>query len=271
MPRDIRLLIFSSIFFVMIWPGLLFAAEDDLSHAPEIQPDIKIEEQTSPPDISVDENEESPDYTESEEIHKTISDPLEPLNRIFFAFNDKLYFWFLKPVARGYIVIAPEPVRVGVKNFFSNIFFPIRFANCLLQVKFQGAGNEIGRFLLNSTIGVAGFMDIAGNKLGIKAYDEDFGQTLGFYGLGNGFYINWPVIGPSSALDTVGLAGDFMLEPTYYLDVDTRYKLGLKAYKTVNNTSLSIGDYEGLKDAALDPYVAVRDAYIQYRLNKIKE
>ena len=191
------------------------------------------------------------------------------MNRAFFVFNDKLYFWFYKPVASVYIVIAPEPVRIGIKNFFNNIFFPVRFVNSLFQAKFKGAGNEVGRFLINSTIGLAGFIDVADKKFGIKESDEDFGQTLAFYGVGQGFYIDWPFLGPSSTVDTVGLAGDIVLDPTFYF-LDLTQGVEEKSIKTFNERSLAIDDYENLKDSALDPYVAIRDAYIQYRKNKVK-
>jgi phospholipid-binding lipoprotein MlaA len=244
------------------------------------QPDSQFaEEQPSSPE-AIDESDNFSDYSESDgfeddydsdEDRPVISDPLEPINRAFFVFNDKLYFWFLKPVAKGYSVIAPIPVRSGIKNFFSNLGFPIRFVNCLLQAKFSGAGYEFERFFINSTLGLAGFIDMADKEFGVKAFDEDFGQTLGVYGLGQGFYINWPFFGPSSVLETFGMAGDYFLDPTYNLDLKFRESVALKGYKAVNSTSL--GDFypEDLKKSALDPYVAFRDFYIRYRQNKIKE
>jgi phospholipid-binding lipoprotein MlaA len=113
-------------------------------------------------------------------------------------------------------------------------------------------------------------MDLASeNTVNLPKQDADFGQTLGVYGLGQGFYIHWPIFGPSSPRDTVGLIGDMYLHPSTYL-FETDVLIGIKAYERVNSTSLSIGDYESLKDAAVDPYVAIRDAYVQYRLKKIK-
>jgi len=201
---------------------------------------------------------------------KTIYDPLEKINRAFFYFNDKLYFWLFKPVARGYAYIFPQSVRISVRNFFDNLGFPIRFVNCVLQGKFEGAGREATRFMVNTTGGLAGFIDVASEKMGIDEQDEDFGQTLGFYGLGPGFYIDWPVVGPSSLTDTVGIVGDTYTQPLNYV-IEFKYNVGIRAYDIVNSTSLTIGEYEDLKRAALDPYVAVRDAYYQFRLNKIKE
>lgn len=196
---------------------------------------------------------------------KGIADPFEPINRFFFYFNDKLYFWFLKPASTGYKAIVPEPARIGVRNFFHNLGFPIRFVNCVFQGKFEGAGYEVGRFLINSTLGVAGFMDSASKHFDMPEYDEDFGQTLGTYGLGHGFFINCPFIGPSSARDIVGLTGDGFLYPVFYTDLETKYDIALEVYRKINKTSLTIGEYEDLKKAAIDPYIAVRDVYYQLR------
>lgn len=228
------------------------------------------EEQTTP-DGTTGDMDEFADYSESDEDYAGISDPLEPINRLFFHFNDKLYFWLLKPVSSGYKVVVPEPARVSVSNFFSNLAFPVRFVNCLLQAKFKGAGYEWGRFLTNSIFGLAGFFDVAGKNFDMKGYDEDLGQTLGSYGLGNGFYINWPILGPSSVRDTIGDAGDFFLDPLYYADLKTKYDLAKRGLEKTNDTSLTIGEYEDLKRSAMDPYIALRDAYFQYRRNKIKK
>ncbi|MDO9585663.1 MAG: VacJ family lipoprotein [Syntrophales bacterium] len=220
---------------------------------------------------SLDDNE-SLDYVEEEgaEERVEIADPLEPFNRAMYHFNDKLYFWVLKPVAQGYRKVVPEGARVSVSNFFSNITFPIRFVNCLLQANFEGAASEFARFTVNTIWGIGGLLDPASSKdINLPKQDEDFGQSLGVYGLGQGFYINWPFFGPSSSRDTVGLVGDYFLHPFSY--VDPWYAgTGTRAYGKVNDTSLKIGDYESLKEAAIDPYVAIRDAYVQYRQKKVK-
>ena len=199
-----------------------------------------------------------------------IADPLEPFNRAMYHFNDKLYFWVLKPVAQGYGYVVPEVARVGVDNFFSNLRFPIRFVNSLLQADFGGAATELGRFMVNTLCGIGGFFDPASDKeINLGKQDRDFGQTLGVYGLGQGFYIIWPIFGPSTPRDTVGMAGDYFLQPSAYIDPWTIWA-GVRGYEKVNSTSLTIGDYESLKEAAIDPYVAIRDAYVQYRLKKVR-
>jgi phospholipid-binding lipoprotein MlaA len=214
------------------------------------------------------------DYSEegpSEEEEKTaIADPLEPFNRAMFQFNDKLYFWVLKPVAQAYSKAVPESARISVRNFFSNLSFPIRFINCLLQADPGCAATEVGRFGMNTIWGIGGFLDPASSKdINLAKQNRDFGQTLGVYGLGQGFYVDWPILGPSSARDTIGLVGDaFSYPPTYFNPWDVW--AGARVYDKVNSVSLSIGDYESLIEAAIDPYVAVRNAYAQYRYKQIK-
>jgi phospholipid-binding lipoprotein MlaA len=200
----------------------------------------------------------------------TIADPLEPFNRAMYQFNDKFYFWMLKPVAQGYNKVVPEIARVGVRNFFSNLRFPIRFVSCLLEADLGGATTEVGRFGINTTVGIVGFMDPASSeKINLQKQDTDLGLTLARYGVGHGFYIDWPFIGPSSPRDSIGMTGDYFLDPVSY--VNPWYaSLGIRSYEMVNSTSLKIGDYESLKEAAIDPYVAIRDAYVQYRQNQMK-
>jgi phospholipid-binding lipoprotein MlaA len=216
-----------------------------------------------------DQNFDYEDDTFKEERIE-IADPIEPFNRAMYQFNDKLYFWALKPVAQGYKVVVPEPARISVKNFFFNLGFPARFLSCLLQADFSGAASEFGRFGINTIWGIGGLLDPSSNEeLNLQKQETDLGQTLGVYGIGHGFYIVWPVFGPSSPRDTVNIAGDYFLYPPWYIQ-PFYASTGVSAYEIVNITSLRIGDYESLKEAAIDPYVAVRDAYIQYRLKKVK-
>jgi phospholipid-binding lipoprotein MlaA len=208
------------------------------------------------------------DFEEEEADTVTIADPLESVNRAFFKFNDKLYFWVLKPVSTGYKKVVPKVVRTGLENFFGNLAGPIRIINCTLQGNFLGASAEISRLTVNTILGVGGFFDVASGLDLTKQY-EDFGQTLGVYGLGPGFYINWPLLGPSSLRDSVGFVGDYWIYPMSY--APTLISLGVRVYQVVNKTSLTIGDYEALKEMALDPYVALRNAYHQLRLKRIAD
>jgi phospholipid-binding lipoprotein MlaA len=220
---------------------------------------------------SSDQQENLKDEEETgEEKSATIADPLEPFNRAMFHFNDKLYFWVLKPVARGYSKVVPEPARVSAKNFFSNLRFPIRFISCLLQADFRCVATEFGRFTVNTVWGVGGLLDPASSdQLNIPKREADLGQTLGVYGIGQGFYIVWPVLGPSSARDSIEIAGEYFVYPVSYITPWYDW-LGVRSYEVVNATSLQIGDYESLKEAAIDPYVALRDAYVQYRQGMVK-
>ena len=233
---------------------------------------ISSEQLDGPVEAPVENSPPEPPQSESEEAAERIADPLEPVNRVFFHFNDKLYFWVLKPVATGYETIIPEDGRVGVRNFFSNFTTPIRLVNCLLQARFKGAGNETVRFFINTTYGIVGFLDTAKKEFKIEKQEADFGQTLGVWGMGPAFYINWPILGPSTLRETVGYVGDAFLDVRTYLP--SRFLIvNVSAWvlDKVNETSLTLGEYESLKKAALDPYIALREAYYQYRQNKIQK
>ena len=215
-------------------------------------------------------SEESDPWEDEAEEIDSISDPLEPMNRAFFQFNDKLYFWVLKPVATGYKTVLPQLARVSIRNFFSNLVMPIRAVSCLLQGKFEGLGIELVRFVVNTSAGFLGFQDVAKLALDFPVQDEDLGQVFAFYGIGPGFYIDLPFLGPYSLRDAAGWGGGLFIHPLNYV-VDFWPNVGVRTYDIVNNTSLRIGDYEAMKEAALDPYVAMRDAYYQYRLNLIEK
>jgi len=201
---------------------------------------------------------------------KIVNDPLEPYNRAITTFNDRVYFYALKPVAKGYSKIFPEVIRRSIDRFFNNIRFPIRFVNNILQLKFKNAGIELSRFVINSTIGIAGFTDPARKWFHLEPKDEDFGQTLGYYHMGSVFYIVWPFIGPCNLRDTIGKAADIFTQPaTYFLD--WWILLSARAFQKINYTSLHIGEYESIKKASVDYYIFIRDAYEQMRIKEIKE
>ncbi|MBF0572254.1 MAG: VacJ family lipoprotein, partial [Desulfamplus sp.] len=156
------------------------------------------------------------EYVKSDE--QSVSDPLYWFNYAMFSFNDKLYFWVLKPAAQGYKFITPAKLRNGLKNFFHNALFPVRFVNNILQGKGEQAFSEAQSFVINTVGGGLGFATPADYVFGIKNYEEDMGQTLGRYSLKEGFYLVLPLIGPSTLRDTVGFAGDFFLSPTSYVE-----------------------------------------------------
>jgi phospholipid-binding lipoprotein MlaA len=254
---------------------VLVAPNSDEISAKAPETAVKSPESPVNPEKGTVNNDASLDYTEEvkEEQAPAIADPIEPFNRSMFEFNDKLYFWLLKPVAQGYKAVVPEEARVSVKNFFSNLGFPIRFVSCLLQADVNCAATEVGRFTVNTVWGIGGLMDPAASKdLNLQKQDVDLGQTLGVWGVGQGFYIVWPLLGPSSARDSIDIAGEYFLYPPSYMSLIAPWYVWpvVRSYEEVNRTSLRIGDYEALKSAAIDPYVAVRDAYVQYRWKKIK-
>ena len=230
------------------------------------------ETEQMPSDPEMEDNSDEEFFEEEFEERKLqVADPLSPWNRAMFHFNDKLYFWAVKPLARGYKAIAPDFIRTGVKNFFRNLTTPIRLVNCILQAKANAAAVEFQRFFINTTIGVLGFGSPADKYPRLIPPDsEDLGQTLGNYGLGNGFYIVWPILGPSTLRDSIGRAGDFFLDPVSYVE-PIEASIGVRAFDTVNNTSFRIGDYETFKNSAIDPYTALRDVYLQFREKKIKK
>jgi phospholipid-binding lipoprotein MlaA len=199
-----------------------------------------------------------------------VNDPIEPFNRAMFWVNDKLYFYLFKPVARG-LRVVPEPARQSVSNFFSNIGTPVRFANSLLQLKFADAGSELGRLVINSTLGIGGLFDPAKAWFDLHRKDEDFGQTLGNYGVGNGFYVVWPVFGPSTARDSVGMAADYFLDPLAYVDMKFLERVGLESVDKETNLSLDKDTYEAIKRQALDPYLYLRTSYAQHRKGKVEK
>jgi phospholipid-binding lipoprotein MlaA len=232
-------------------------------------PSIVVASETGPKNTEASDSDF--DFIEQEKNEKIIiSDPLSSWNRLMFQFNDRLYFWVLKPAAKGYKTVMPLPVRKGIKNFFYNIRMPIRFANCILQGKGHYAMAEYSRFIINSTAGFGGFLNPAEKYPWLNPSEEDFGQTLGHYGIGNGIYLVWPFFGPSTIRDTIGLTENYFLDPVYYVK-PAEAVLGLSTFEMINNTSLRIGDYESLKDSAINPYEAFRDAYLQYRKGLVEK
>ncbi len=219
-------------------------------------------------DEAFDDEEYEDGFSEEEETAAEIPDPLEPWNMLMYQFNDRLYFWVLKPVSQGYGYVVPTAVRNSIWNFFENLESPLQFVNCLLQGKGSDAEATFARFLVNTTIGFLGFADPAGDFPKLKKADEDLGQTFGYWGIGTGWFFTLPVLGPSTIRDSVGMVGDMFLKPTYYIRA-IEMSLGLRAVETINTTSFRIGDYETIKEAALDPYEAIRDGYLQLRKNKV--
>ncbi len=208
---------------------------------------------------------------ESEEAvqEEGMVDPLEPWNRAMFTFNDRLYFWVMKPTAKLYSFFVPEWGRIRIRNAVNNVAFPVRFVNSILQLRFHAAIAEVGRFVVNSTAGIGGTFEIVKANPDIGTGDKDMGQTLGRYSIPPGFYIIWPFFGPSSFRDSIGMAGDAFLTPENYI-TPFEDSLAVQGFERVNDVSLKIGDYEDFKESAVEPYIAMRNAYYQYRKSKVE-
>lgn len=195
------------------------------------------------------------------------SDPLEPLNRGIYAFNGDMDQMFLKPLAEGYKATVPAPARTGISNFFSNLDDVVVIANDLLQFKFSQVISDSGRFLVNTTAGLLGIIDLS-TPLGMPKHHEDFGQTLGYWGVPQGAYVVIPFFGPSNFRDITGRVGDFFTDPRiYYTDnADVRrFYWSTNSLKAVD-TRAQLLDVQKIVDAAaIDEYSYIRDAYLQNR------
>jgi phospholipid-binding lipoprotein MlaA len=190
-------------------------------------------------------------------------DPIEPLNRKVFWLNDKVDVYVLEPVATGWDRIAPDRVQRSVANFFTNLRFPIVAINDLLQGKVGATATDVGRFGVNTTIGVLGFFDPA-STWGLERHSEDFGQTLGWWGVSPGPYLVLPLLGPSNPRDVGGLIGDYGASIIPFF-VDQWVLFGVRAAETVNTRSLLLREVQDAKQASIDYYSFVRNAYVQRR------
>ncbi len=245
------------------------AEVDDVNIEAAEADDANIDDEEADDDFFDDDDEEF-EIEAFEKKGKLVADPFYYFNISMFHVNDKLYFWCLKPAAKAYKAVTPEFFRIGVKNFFNNLSTPVRFASCLLQGKIKGAGSEIGRLMINTTLGFGGLIDTAKHSFKLNEADEDLGQVLGKYRIGNGFYLYLPFLGPTTLRDSIGSAGEYFLDPMFY--VENQYLgYGLSGFSKINSVSFMIGDYEAVKAASLDPYTMIRDFYIEQRKKKIKE
>jgi phospholipid-binding lipoprotein MlaA len=196
-------------------------------------------------------------------------DPIEGFNRAMFAFNEGLDAAIIKPVATGYEAVLPSPIRTGVTNFFSNIEDVFIGVNNLLQGKLPQAASDLGRVVINTTIGLLGVLDIASDA-GLEKHDEDFGQTFGRWGVGNGAYVVLPLFGSRTARDTVGLILDSAVDPVReHKPKGTRN--AVVVLRLVNKRANFLAADKVVEEAALDKYSYMRDAYLQRRRNLIHD
>jgi phospholipid-binding lipoprotein MlaA len=244
-------------------------------------------------DQSLSENQETQNefydpFDETEYTQEIEYDPFESVNATVFEFNYRLDKYAVKPAAKVFNYFIPPDVQQSIFNVFQNIRFVPRFLNNLFQAKFQGASIELNRFLINSTLGVGGLFDPAKIMFELETPQEDLGQTLGFYGMPPGPFLMIPLLGPFTLRDGIGFLGDAALDPFNWLvfpilevadaprlvlhDPTINYaRLGMSAGETVNLRSLTLEKFQGVEEGTLDLYGAVRNAYLQQRLNAIQE
>lgn len=215
-----------------------------------------------------DEWDEYEDYS--------VSDPYEKYNRKMFSINDKIYRHVFSPLAKGYNFIFPRKVQRSFNNIARFTSTPKRFFNNLFQKKFKSSFIEFERLLINATVGIGGLFDPADHFFHLQQQSEDFGQTLGYYGVEAGPYIIWPIVGPSTRRDAIGLTGDtafsvFFWFSIYDVDPEDAFR-AFSATKRVNNYTYNVrSNYERITQSAIDPYIALQHAYIQNRAKAIRE
>lgn len=213
------------------------------------------------------------DYEEDDDDNGrivTVRDPLETFNRDMYTINDFLVLYVLEPAAKGVKAVVPWEFRTIFRNALSNIRFPVRFVNCLLQGQWEKGGDEFAAFFLNTTVGFLGLADVAAAYPGLARSPEDMGQTFAVWGWEDSAFLTLPFFGPATIRDAVGKLPDALLDPLFWYANPT-LSLSLRGGEAVNDTTFRIGDYEAIKKASLDPYVAIRNGFIQNRKKLIAE
>ena len=199
------------------------------------------------------------------------NDPYQDTNRAVFNFNNKVDEYVLAPTARAYVAVVPDPARQGVHNFLLNLDLPVTFANDLLQGEMDRAGDTLGRFTINSTLGIGGLLDPA-SDFGIPYHKEDFGQTLGTWGVGEGPYIVLPLLGPDPPRDAAGQVVDIFLDPSTYIPIREHiwWSLGRRTLAIIDVRSRNLDTVENIERGSVDYYASVRSLYRQLRNNEIR-
>jgi phospholipid-binding lipoprotein MlaA len=219
-----------------------------------VDPSLRGTPDTVPPDPDVEEY-----------------DPWEKFNEKMFSFNYHLDKYVLKPAAKGYNFVVPDMFQTMIDNAFTNLRMPARFVNKVLQWKLLDATKEMGRFLINSTLGVGGLFDVARQEMGLERQKADLGQTFGIWGIGPGPYLVLPLLPPLTVRDAVGFAGDGAMNPLGYYIPFFPDQFGMKVGDTINDRSLNLDLFQGIEESTVDLYSSVRNGYLQRRNRLIKE
>ena len=250
-------LVLSVAFFCLVASGPALAA--DPAPAPAPQPAA---------DTAADDYED--EYADDEN-QVTVADPVEPFNRAMYSVNDVLILYVLEPAAKVQKAVVPWEFRTIIRNMFQNIRFPLRFVNSLLQAKWEKASDEFASFFLNTTVGFLGMADIAASYPGLQQSPEDMGQTFAVWGWDDSGFLTLPFFGPSTVRDAVGKLPDVVLDPLFWIVEGIPLAVGVRVGETVNATTFRIGDYEAIKKASIDPYIAIRNGFVQNRNKLIGE
>jgi phospholipid-binding lipoprotein MlaA len=221
-------------------------------------------------DVEDYEDMEDP-FAGTEKDIPILTDPLEGYNRWMFGVNETIYDAVLEPVAKGYRYAVHEHLRIGIKNIFNNALAPVKFVSSLLQLEFKKSGQVLARTLINTTLGIGGIADVAGEEYGIEDVNEDFDQALGYYGIPTGPYVVLPFFGPSTARNIIGRTADALLSPGAMVGASAGANIGIAVEDNVNAASFIVDDKKQLEDSALDEYESVRDFYHQYRHGLLKK
>jgi phospholipid-binding lipoprotein MlaA len=219
-----------------------------------VDPSLRGTPDTVPPDPDVEEY-----------------DPWEKFNEKMFSFNYNMDKYVLKPAAKGYNVVVPDIVQTMIDNAFTNLRMPARFVNKVLQWKLLDATKEMGRFLINSTLGIGGLFDVARQEMGLERQKADLGQTFGIWGFGPGPYLVLPLLPPLTVRDGIGYAGDGAMNPLYYYIPFWFDSFGMKVGDAINDRSLNLDLFQGIEESTVDLYSSVRNGYLQRRNRLIKE
>ncbi len=246
-------------------PSIITTAETktaELATTPPINTPVKSADSASV--------EESLGLYEEDKTAPKVNDPLESFNRAMFTINDALFLNFIKPVGSAYSTVVPEPVRKSIGNAYRNIGYPGRVVNSALQGKVNKVGYETEAFIVNTVFGVGGLFAASDKMLDRKLSPEDTNQTLAVWGIDDGFYLCLPLLGPTTLRGVFGQVGDSALYPITYVDGDV-LRMVLSGEERLNAISFRIKDYDALKESSVDPYSALKDAYIQNTEKMIKE